>query len=86
PNDVNRLGLVVEIAPFDPNSTPVKRTALGRFKDENAAFTQTKGGRAVVFMGDDERGEFFYKFISREKIDLENPNATRNLLDHGTLY
>ncbi|RMT07105.1 Tat pathway signal sequence domain-containing protein, partial [Pseudomonas coronafaciens pv. oryzae] len=86
PNEVNRHGWVVEIDPFDPKSTPVKRTALGRFKHENAAFTQTKGGRAVVYMGDDERGEFIYKFISRDKIDHQDPKANRNLLDHGTLY
>ncbi|WP_032672975.1 PhoX family protein, partial [Pseudomonas syringae] len=86
PNEVNRHGWVVEIDPFDPKSTPVKRTALGRFKHENAAFTQTKGGRAVVYMGDDERGEFIYKFISRDKIDHQNPKANRDLLDHGTLY
>lgn len=86
PNEVNRHGWVVEIDPFDPKSTPLKRTALGRFKHENAALAQTKGGRAVVYMGDDERGEFIYKFISRDKIDTANPKANRNLLDHGTLY
>jgi secreted PhoX family phosphatase len=86
PNEPNRHGWVVEIDPFDPQSTPVKRTALGRFKHENAALTETKDGRVVVYMGDDERGEFIYKFISRDKVDHQNPKANRDILDHGTLY
>ncbi|ORC61990.1 transcriptional initiation protein Tat [Pseudomonas floridensis] len=86
PNEVNRHGWVVEIDPFDPDSTPVKRTALGRFKHENAAFTLSKSGRAVVYMGDDERGEFIYKFVSRNKIDRIIPKNNRSLLDQGTLY
>lgn len=86
PNELNRHGWVVEIDPFDPQSTPVKRTALGRFKHENAALAETRDGHAVVYMGDDERGEFIYKFISRDKIDHQTPKANRDLLDHGTLY
>ena len=86
PNELNRHGWVVEIDPFDPLSTPVKRTALGRFKHENAALAETGDGRAVVYMGDDERGEFIYKFISRDTINHQNPKANRDLLDHGTLY
>ena len=86
PNELNRHGWVVEIDPFDPQSTPVKRTALGRFKHENAALAETRDGHAVVYMGDDERGEFIYKFVSRDKINHKNPKANRDLLDHGTLY
>ncbi|VVQ14639.1 hypothetical protein PS918_05751 [Pseudomonas fluorescens] len=86
PNELNRHGWIVEIDPFDPQSTPVKRTALGRFKHENAALAETRDGHAVVYMGDDERGEFIYKFVSRDRIDHKNPKANRDLLDHGTLY
>ena len=51
-----RAGYIVEIDPLDPTSTPKKRTALGRFKHENAEVVTTDSGRIVVYMGDDERG------------------------------
>ncbi|GGK04899.1 PhoX family protein [Pseudomonas matsuisoli] len=86
PNELNRHGWIVEIDPFDPQSTPIKRTALGRFKHENAALTTTKDGRVVVYMGDDERGEFIYKFITRDRLDTVDAKANRHILDHGTLY
>ncbi|MGE7959010.1 PhoX family protein [Pseudomonas sp. NPDC089530] len=86
PNELNRHGWVVEIDPFDPQSKPIKRTALGRFKHENAALAETRDGRAVVYMGDDERGEFIYKFVSRDRINHRNLKANRDLLDQGTLY
>jgi secreted PhoX family phosphatase len=86
PNELNRHGWVVEIDPFAPDATPVKRTALGRFKHENAALTQTRDGRVVVYMGDDERGEFIYKFVSHGRIAANDPAANRQLLDDGTLY
>ncbi len=84
PNEPNRFGYIVEIDPADPTSTPVKRTALGRFKHENAATAVAPDGRIVVYMGDDERGEYLYKFVSR---DVYVPGGdTSTLLDHGQLY
>ena len=84
PNEPNRAGYVVEIDPLDPKSTPKKRTALGRFKHENAEVVLAANGRVVVYMGDDERGEFLYKFVSDGRYVEGGDNA--GLLETGTLY
>lgn len=86
PNEPHRFGWVVEIDPKDPTSTPKKRTALGRFKHENAALTIDPSGHVVVYLGDDERGEHLYKFVSRDTLDPVNQQANRDLLEEGTLY
>lgn len=86
PNEPNRFGWVVEIDPNDPTATPLKRTALGRFKHENAALTINNDGHAVVYLGDDERGEHLYKFVSKNRYQEGNDAANRNLLEEGTLY
>ncbi len=83
-NEPYRAGYIVEIDPSDPTSTPVKRTALGRFKHENAAATLAPDGRVVVYMGDDERGEFLYKYVSSEAYTPGAP--TDGLLDDGALF
>lgn len=83
PNEPNRAGYVVEIDPTDPNSVPKKRTALGRFKHENAEAVVNNDGRVVVYMGDDERGEFLYRYVSDGKFA---PGAsTDDLMENGTL-
>ena len=84
PNEANRAGYVVEIDPFDPTATPKKRTALGRFKHENAEVVVAANGKVVVYMGDDERGEFLYRFVSEGTYSATGNNA--DLLDKGTLY
>lgn len=86
PNEFNRFGWVVEIDPYDPNATPVKRTALGRFKHENAAVVIAPSQQVVVYMGDDEANEFIYKYVSRGRYLKGNQANNRTLLDDGTLY
>ena len=83
PNEPNRAGYVVEIDALDPASMPKKRTALGRFKHENAEVTLAADGRVVVYLGDDERGEFLYKFVS-DGVYAEGGD-NRDLLESGSL-
>ena len=84
PNEPHRHGWITEIDPADPSSTPVKHTALGRFKHENAEMVQAADGRIVVYMGDDERGEFIYRYVSNGTWAEGQP--TDGLLSDGTLY
>ncbi len=83
-NEPNRHGYIVEIDATDPTSTPKKRTALGRFKHENAEVVLGSDGRVVVYMGDDERGEFLYKFVSKDA--YVESGSTEGLLSEGQLY
>ncbi|MET8762018.1 PhoX family phosphatase [Lentzea sp. NPDC004782] len=90
PNEGNRFGWVIEIDPHEPNSAPVKHTALGRFKHEAANIRVAHDGRVVVYMGDDERFDYIYKFVSKNKIVHGNSRRARQqnkkLLTEGTLY
>lgn len=90
PNEAHRFGWVVEIDPYNPASRPRKHTALGRFKHEGATVTVAKDGRVVAYMGDDERFDYLYKFVSHKKMMPGNSPAARRhnltLLESGTLY
>lgn len=87
PNEPNRFGWVVEVDPYDPQSTPRKRTALGRIKHEGAEITISPAGRVVAYMGDDSRFDYLYKFVSEGTYSADmSPVDAGNLLDAGTVY
>ena len=87
PNELNRFGWVVEIDPFDPASTPVKRTALGRFKHEGARVTLAARRPRGRLHGRRRAVEYIYKFVSRDALRPGRPRRrTSALLDDGTLY
>lgn len=84
PNESNRNGYIVEIDPRQPDANPKKRTALGRFKHENAETVVNHDGRIVVYLGDDERGEFLYRYVSN---GVYAPGAsTDSLFEDGKLF
>src|SRR5690554_3155550 len=84
-NEANTFGFMVEIDPFNPESMPQKRTALGRFGHEGVIFAPAKEGEPVVcYSGDDSRFEYIYKFVSSKPYYAAT--AGGYLLDEGTLY
>jgi len=88
-NEPNRFGWVVEVDPTDPTSTPVKHTAMGRFKHEGANVIVNRDGHVVAYMGDDERFDYLYRFVSRDTMRPGNSAKARKhnlqLLSEGDL-
>ncbi|MDP4537888.1 PhoX family phosphatase [Alkalimonas collagenimarina] len=84
-NEPNNFGWIVEIDPFNPDHTPVKHTAMGRFAHEGIIFAKAEAGKPLVaYSGDDARFEYIYKFVSAGLYDPAT--AGPHLLDEGTLY
>ncbi|TDE00784.1 PhoX family protein [Jiangella asiatica] len=90
PNEANRFGWIIEVDPYDPDSTPRKLTTLGRLKHEGASIAIAEDGRAVAYMGDDERFDYVYKFVSKNTYRPGDSKRDRDhnlrLLEEGDLY
>ncbi|WP_104101789.1 PhoX family phosphatase [Arthrobacter sp. 08Y14] len=85
-NEPNRFGYIVELDPEDPDSVPRKHTSLGRFKHEGANVIIARNGKAVAYSGDDERFDYLYKFVSRNKYRKNDKRHNMTLLAEGDLY
>ncbi|MDO9217130.1 MAG: DUF839 domain-containing protein, partial [Lacisediminimonas sp.] len=92
-NELNGFGYIVEIDPYDKSASISKRTALGRFAHESAAFGLLGAGKPLaVYMGDDSRGEYIYKYVSAANWDPRDASAANRIaagnkyLDHGKLH
>lgn len=92
-NEPNQFGWCVEFDPYDKNAAPRKRTTLGRLGHEGAWFGKfIPGKKLAVYLGDDSRNEYFYKFVSNKAwVAADATRADRltvgdEYLDSGTLY
>lgn len=90
-NIANTFGWIVEIDPYNPSSTPRKRTTMGRFGHEGAMPGIVTAGKPIVYyMGDDSKGEYIYKYVSTQNWDASDANgglvAGNKYLDDGKLY
>ena len=92
-NELNTFGYMVEVDPYDKTQAIRKRTALGRFAHEMGVFGRLVDGRPVaVYMGDDSRGEYIYKFVSSANWSNADASPSNRIttgdkyLDSGKLY
>jgi secreted PhoX family phosphatase len=86
PNEANRFGWIVEVDPLEPDALPRKHTAMGRFKHEGANVIVARNGQVAAYMGDDERFEYLYKFVSDKRYRPGDRRHNLTLLESGTLY
>jgi secreted PhoX family phosphatase len=92
-NEINAQGYIVEIDPYNKTRAAKKRTALGRYAHESGAFSLPVAGKPLaVYMGDDARNEYIYKFVSTANWDAADANSTDVIatgdkyLDNGKIY
>ena len=86
PNEANRFGWMVEIDPIDPASTPMKRTALGRFKHEGADEHRQQGRPRRRLHGRRRALRLRLQVRHRRQVQSDDRAANMDLLDKGTLY
>ncbi|NML61446.1 PhoX family phosphatase [Massilia sp. RP-1-19] len=92
-NEMNGMGYIVEIDPYDKAKAARKRTGLGRFAHESAAFSLPVAGQPLaVYMGDDSRNEYIYKWVSAAVWSAADATPADRMatgdkyLDSGKLY
>jgi len=86
PNEPFRFGWIVELDPYERDEAPRKHTMLGRVKHEGANIIVADNGQVVAYMGDDERGDYLYKFVSAGSYVPGDRAHNKTLLTSGTLY
>ena len=92
-NELNGQGYITEVDPYDATAPVKKRSALGRFAHESASFGKLVAGQPLaVYMGDDSRGEYIYKYVSAAAWSAADANPANRIatgdkyLDSGKLY
>ena len=59
---------------------------MGRFMHEGAGVAESRDGRMVFYMGDDQVFQCIYKFVTARAYDKNDRNRNWGLLDEGTLF
>ncbi|MCA1855735.1 PhoX family phosphatase [Massilia oculi] len=92
-NEMNGMGYIVEMDAYDKTRPIKKRTALGRYAHESAAFGKVVAGQPLaVYMGDDSRNEYIFKYVSNAVWTAADATPADRIatgdkyLDSGKLY